>query len=179
MKEDYVKISKAKNVLLMIADGKDPTSGNFIEKADFLLDPRVKKYFIYAAEILGRRIKEEENDSRKFIMTDEERARVVLPEGKIGVMEFVKCINAHVDLTKSRKLTAISLNKQLIKLGILSEKITDKGNTRTVVNEKSKDYGIETETRIYKKHSHDKILFNDVGKKYLLDNLQVIMGSEE
>ncbi len=179
MKEDYVKIAKAKNVLLMIANGIDPTNAKRIETTEFLHDERIKRCFIYVAEILGRNIRDAENDNKKFIMTDEERARVILPEGKIGVMQFVKCVNTFVDLSKSKKLTAVSLNKQLKRLGILSEQVTEKGNTRTVVNEKSKDYGIETETKVYKNRSYDMILFNDVGKKYLLDNLQAIMENEE
>ncbi|WP_010243158.1 hypothetical protein [Acetivibrio cellulolyticus] len=178
MKEDYVKRSKARDVLLMIAEGIDPTSGKSIESADFLQDGRIKRCFIYVAEILEGS-KEVGNDNMKFIITDDELAKIVLPDGKIGVMQFVKCVNECIDLKKSKKLTAVSLNSQLKKLGILSEETTEKGNTRTVINEKSANFGIETETRVYKNRSYEMILFNDDGKKYLLDNLQSIMDNED
>lgn len=179
MNEEYIKISKAKNVLLKIADGIDPVSGKPIETTDFLKDERIKRCFVFVAEVLGRYIRGRESDERRFVITDEEKAKVVLPEGKIGTTQFIRCVNTYIDLTRSKKLTAVNLNKQLKKKGILGEKTTSKGGTRTVANENSINYGFETETRTYGNKTYDIILLNDDGKRYLLDNLQSIMDYKE
>lgn len=114
--------------------------------------------------------------AKEFLITAEEKEKVVLPEGKIGVNEFAHCINAVIDLNKSRRLTGVELNKQLKKMGILSEIELEDGKKRTTINEQSKDYGIETERRNFNGVDYEKVVFNDQGKKFLLENLEKIMS---
>ncbi|MCX7747455.1 MAG: hypothetical protein N2645_11300 [Clostridia bacterium] len=179
MNEDYVKMAKAKNVLLKIVEGINPVNGNPIENADFLKDQRIQRCMIYVAEVLGRAIRDRKYDTRAFVITEEQKMKISLPEGKIGITQFVKSVNTFVDLTISKKLTAVNLNRQLKKLGILDEVITEKGKTRTYVNENSYQYGIEVETKTFEDRSYEMIVFNEAGKKYLLENLEMIMGYEE
>lgn len=113
-----------------------------------------------------------------FSITAEEKSRVVLPDKSIGVNEFAKCINSVINLQRSKKLSGMELNKQLKRMGVLGEEKTEEGKTRTVVNERSIEFGIETEKRIYSGNEYEMILFNDKGKKFLLDNLEKIMSHE-
>ncbi|HEY8343803.1 MAG TPA: hypothetical protein VIL66_01250 [Bacillota bacterium] len=114
--------------------------------------------------------------AKDFVITAEEKERVVLPEGKIGVTEFARCINAVIDLNKSRRLTGVELNKQLKKMGILSEKELEDGKKRTITNEQSHQYGIETEIRTFNGVDYEMVVFNEQGKEFLLENLEKIMS---
>jgi len=73
-------------------------------------------------------------------------------------------------------LTGTEINKQLKKMGILGEEKLDNGKTRTVTNEKSHDYGMEMEERSYNENKYEMVVFNDWGKKFLLENFEKIMG---
>ena len=109
----------------------------------------------------------------------EEKKQVSFPEGKIGVNEFSKQVNLCIDLTKSKKLTGVELNKGLKKIGILSEKTMESGKTRTITNETSANYGFEMEKRNFNGVEYEMVLMNDNGKKYLLQNIDTIMGQSE
>lgn len=84
-----------------------------------------------------------------------------------------------IDINRSLKLTGVELNKRLKKMGILTEQPGEKGKTRTAINAKSKDYGIEMEKRSFQGNEYEMVLFNETGKKFLLDNLEMIMKEEE
>ena len=115
----------------------------------------------------------------EFRISPEEKKQVSFPEGKIGVNEFSKQVNLCIDLTKSKKLTGVELNKRLKKIGILSEKTTESGKTRTITNETSVNYGFEMEKRNFNGVEYEMVLMNDNGKKYLLQNIDTIMGQSD
>jgi hypothetical protein len=102
---------------------------------------------------------------------------VVLPDGLIGVTEFSKQVNMCIDQTRSKKLTAVEINKRLREMGILGEEVNPAtGKTRTVTNSKSKDYGFETVTKSFNGNEYDMVVMNDTGKRYLLEHLEEIMS---
>lgn len=177
--QDLNKLNKAKEILKKIADGINPVNKEPIENGSFLHDPRIKRCLLFVCDIIDNEIDRELDDiSRqlpKFIITPEEKSRVALPEGKIGISEFVRCINNVIDRTRSRKLTAVDINSRLKKIGILGEEKGESGKSRTILNEKSSRYGIETEVRNYNGKEYEAIVFNDTGKKFLIENLEKIM----
>lgn len=182
MHNDFEKIDKAKMVLLKIAKGVNPLTGEIIEGDSFLNDARIIRCFYYVSEILDNVINgaysSRVSKSSQFIITPEQKERVEFPQDKIGVNEFSKCINTQIDLRVSKRLTGVELNKRLKKMGILSEESTVNGKTRTVVTENSSKYGFETEKRTYNGVEYDMVVINDKGKKYLLDNIESIMSTE-
>ncbi len=180
---DVEKMGKTKELLLKIAKGINPLTGEPFEKQSFLNDPKIVRGFYFMAEVLDNTAKGGyQNRYRggydKFIITPEQKSRVTFPAEKIGVNEFSRCVNSCIDLNQSRKLTGVELNKRLKKLGILNAENTPEGKTRTILNETSAKYGFETEKRSYNGVEYDKILINEAGKKYLLDNLEKIMAVE-
>jgi hypothetical protein len=180
---DVEKMKKAKDVLSKMAKGVNPVTGEMIDKESFLNDPKLVRCFYFITEVLDNVMNEiNYNKNRgkfeRFIITPEQKSRVVLPEGKIGVNEFAKCINSHIDINHSKKLTGAELNKGLKKLGVLSEVNAGDGKTRTVVNSNSVKYGFETEKRSYNGVEYDKVVINENGKKYLLENIEKIMENE-
>jgi len=180
MVSEKEKILKAKEILLKIANGVNPVNGEQIAEESFLHDPRIIRCFYYVAQVLENTARGQypTNKPGVFIITKEEKAKVILPEGKIGVNEFARCINRVIDPSRSKRLTGVILNKQLKKMGILAEENYGDGKTRTILNEKSAEFGIEAEKRNYNGNEYEMILFNDKGKQFLLDNLEEIMSFE-
>lgn len=183
MVDEFEKMEKAKNVLLKISKGVDPLSGEAIAENNFLNDPRIIRCFYFVTEVLDNVIQGvyRKTGSRlpDFIITPEQKQRVTFPEGKIGVNEFSRQINQYIDTNASKKLTGMDLNKKLKKMGILTDKIIENGKTRTVINPNSAKYGLEMENRKYNGMEYEMVVINDQGKKYLLDNIETIMKSEE
>ena len=178
---DKEKVLKAREVILKLSNGEDPINKGKITSGNFLNDPRMKRCFFFVAEVLEA-ISRQRNKNipapTGFIITSEEKGKVILPEGKIGVNILSSCINDVLDLNRSKKLTGAALNKQLKKLGILSEETTDKGKIRTITNEKSAEFGFESLTREFEGRSYEMVVINEKGKKYLLDNLEDIMKAD-
>lgn len=180
MQYDKEKTMKAKAILLKIANGINPVNGQPINDESFLHDPRIIRCFFYVAEVLNKVIEGKANQTGNnpttFSITDEEKKLVVFPDQRIGVNEIAKCINKVIDLNRSKKLTGVELNKQLKKMSILSEHKNEDGKSRTVTNEKSKDYGMEMEKRNYNGNEYEMVVFNELGKKFILENINMIMN---
>lgn len=175
------KIEKAKIILEKIAKGVDPLTGEQIEGDSFLNDPRMIRCFYFVAEVLDNVNKgvysSRGNNSSKFFITEEQKRMVEFPPEKIGVNEFSKRINACIDPAVSKKLTGTELNKKLKKLGILSEEQYGNGKTRATTNDRSAEYGFELEKKSYSGVEYNMVVINDIGKKYLLENIEQIMDA--
>lgn len=178
---DREKLIKAKAILEKMANGINPINGQPIHDESFLQDPRMIRMLFYVSNVLQQVAdgKIQKNRPRDFSITADEKSKVKFPEYKIGVQEFSKCINEVIDPNRSKKLTGVELNKQLKKLGILSEVPTEDGKMKTTINEKSKEYGIEIEHRNFNGREYDMVVFNYLGKKYLLENIEYIMSYEK
>lgn len=170
------KIQKAKEVLLKIAHGTNPITGNEMEGEEILNDPRIIRCFYFVADILQNVLDGRYTNKKyaTFVITPEQKSRIRLPEGKIGVNAFSKCVNDVLDMT-SKQLTGLELNKKLKQMNILSETVNSEGKSATTINENSIKFGFELEHRSYNNREYDMVVMNDIGKKYLLDNLETIM----
>ena len=176
------KLLKAGEVLNKIANGFNPLTGEAILQESFLQDPRIVRCLFYTKDIL-QKIAETGFQTgprpSNFSITAEEKSRVELPPGKIGINQFAHCINQVIDVNRSIKLTGVELNKRLKKMGILAQLPVEKGKTRTTVNTQSQDYGIELEKRSFQGNEYEMVLFTEKGKQFLMDNLEMIMKAEE
>lgn len=180
MVSDQEKIEKAIVVLQKIAKGVNPLTGESLNDESFLNDPRIIRMFFFVAEVLQKvrnGTLSNRNKPTKFFITTEQKQKVRFPAYKIGVNEFSKCVNECIDLNESKRLTGTELNKKLKILGVLSEEKLDTGKTRTTINEDSIKFGFEIERRVYNGNEYNMVVINDVGKKYLLDNLESIMNA--
>lgn len=181
MQDEFDRIEKAKAVLEKIAKGVDPLTGELIGENSFLNDPGIIRCFYFVNEILdnvlngvysGRGSK-----LQGFFITPEQKSRVRFTPGKIGVNEFSKNINECIDLSRSKKLTGVELNRRLKKMGLLGEVDTGGGKKRTALSDESVQYGFEAEMRSYNGVEYEMVVINDDGKRYLLDNLEEIMAA--
>lgn len=174
MKKNSQLLASA-NMLQKLAEGIDPLTGELISDDHLLNNPIIIRHLFFCVnfmsnEIEGKKRKRQRN--RTFSITDEQMAAIVLPERKLGVNDFAKAVNVVIDPLISKKLTGTMINKKLKSLGILSEKLTEKGGWRTGTNELSEGYGIETISRVFDGKPYEQIVFNDVGKAFLLNNLK-------
>ncbi|MCD4796185.1 MAG: hypothetical protein K8R49_03310 [Candidatus Cloacimonetes bacterium] len=178
---DKEKVLKAREVILKLANGEDPINKEQISSDSFLIDPQMIRYFFFIAEVLES-VSRQRNKNLPvptgLTITFEEKEKVFFPEGKIGVNIFSSCINDVLDLNRSKKLSGTVLNKHLKTLGILSEENTRDGKTRTIINEKSAEFGFEAQEKEYNSVTYEQVMINDKGKKYLLENLEDIMNVE-
>lgn len=173
------KIRKAREVLLKIAHGTNPITGNDVGEDGLLNDPRIIRCLYFVSDVLEN-VLDGSYSKRKytsFVITPEQKSRVNLPEGKIGVNKFSKCINEVLDMN-SKELTGLELNKKLKQMNILGEAVNDDGKTVTTINDSSHEYGFEVEHRKFNGKEYDMVVINDTGKNYLLENLENIMGVE-
>lgn len=171
------EIEEAKKIIENIAKGINPINGEPITERSFFNDARVIRCFYYVVEILNN-VKNGFYNSKgvkQFKITPEQKDIIKFPSEKIGVNEFSKCINKVLDLNISKKVTGVELNKKLKYLGILGEEKSHDGKMRTITNEKSKEYGFESEKRSYNGIDYNKVVINDYGKKYLLENIEFLM----
>ncbi|HWL22254.1 MAG TPA: hypothetical protein VNR38_00640 [Ureibacillus sp.] len=107
-----------------------------------------------------------------FVITEEQLANVKLPIGKIGINEFARAINKVINPQVSKKVTGQMINKKLKELGILSEIIDEDGKVNTITNENSEGYGIESITRNFNGREYQKVVYNDIGKEFLISHIQ-------
>ncbi|MCX7884137.1 MAG: hypothetical protein N2448_03795 [Caloramator sp.] len=175
------KLIKTKEIILKMANGINPVDNQPIDEENFMNDPRMIRCMFYVANSLEKLINDEKivvSRPSEFIITPEQKSMVKFPDEKIGVNEFSRCINSVIDRTKSKCLTGVELNKNLKKIGILSEKENEHGRKTTVTNEKFFEYGFETIRASFNGKEYDKVVINNKGKKFLLDNLKKIMSRQ-
>lgn len=178
MVHEKQKLLESKNLLQKIASGINPLDDTPILDESFLHNPQVIRPLFYLTDYISNEIEKKNRTTRrptKFTINDEQLQLVVLPPGSIGINEFAKAINAVIDQTISKKITGVMINKKLKEMGILSEEIDKEGHRATVANDKSEGYGIESITRIYNGREYQKVVFNEVGKAFLLKNLRELM----
>ncbi len=178
MLNDIEKIEKAKIILQKIAGGTNPISGEPIEGDNFLNDPRIIRCFYYVAEVLDNVVQGNymKNRISDFQITEEQKSQVIFIEGNIGVNQIAKCINQQINPLVSKRVSGVAINNGLKRMGILSETIDNEGKKRTTINENSADYGFQLERRNYNGNEYDMVVIDDRGKKYILDNIEEIMG---
>lgn len=180
MVNEIEKIQKAKNVLLKMAKGIDPLTGETISEDSYLNDPRIIRCLYFVTEVLDDVLHAplsnlQAKKRAKFMITPEQKAKVVLKKGLIGMNEFTDCLNMCIDTNKVRRLSGTLINKKLKEMGILGQQEKD-GKTKTIINESSLQYGFEMMKSVYDGVEYEKLVINDEGKRFLLDNLEGILS---
>ncbi len=179
MNPDKEKLLRAKEIMRKMANGINPLNEELIGGDSFLHDPGMVTCLYFVQEVLDSAIESQMRTGVKkpagFVITGEEKSRIELPQDRIGVNEFAKCVNKVLDLNRSKTLSGMEINKKLKKMGILGEEVLPDGKKRTVLTAKSLEYGLESEKRNYNGNEYEMVLFNEKGKKFLLDNLEKML----
>ena len=180
MIRDIDQIGKAKEIIQKLANGIDPTTGGEVGDDHILSDPRIIRMFFFVSEVLDNVIRGDYSKDTKiteFAITPEQKEDVVFTDGDIGVNEIAKCINKSINPLVSRKVSGMLINKGLKRMGILTETETYDGKKRTTINDISQDYGFTEIKRNFDGREYMQVVANDMGKKFVLDNIEEIMDN--
>lgn len=178
---DIQKMVLVRNALHEIIEGKYPILDEEIEE-EFLLSD--EKFFILLSHIIKTLSSEVDNynDGRNyrkaevdFFITKAEQKIIKLPNGDIGISTFARAVNSSLVLDNRKKITGASLNKALVKKGILEVIVMKDGKRRTVLTNDSAKYGIFEVENSFNGAVYNKIVYNNKGKKFLLDNLNSLV----
>lgn len=180
MVDENKKLERAIEVIKLLSQGINPFTNEPYEDDSLINDPRMIRCLYYVTEVLekyktGNIVKYVQRKDLPYSFPKDIMSRVVLPPEKIGVNAFSKAVNAAIDDSVCKNLTGNALNLQLKKMRILSDEEGVNGKHRTVLNSRSADYGIETIMSEFEGKTYEKVVFNDAGKRYLLEHLQEIM----
>jgi hypothetical protein len=177
--DEEKKLERAIEIMKCLTEGVNPFTGEIYEDNALINDPRMVRCLYYVVEVLekhkaGSGVRYVQRKDLPYRFPQELMARVVMPPEKLGVNAFARCVNAVIDASTCKNLTGSALNAQLKKMGMLQD-IEEGGKHRTAMNDRSSEYGIETVMADFNGRTYEKIVFNDTGKRYLLEHLQEIM----
>jgi hypothetical protein len=177
MNIDFERLDESRKLLRMIANGIDPVNDVPISNESFLNDPKViRSIFFLVDYIESEMVKIPRTKRRGFFISKDQKSKVKFPDGDLGINDIANAINEVIDTRLVKRLSGMVINKQLKKIGILSEEKTDDGRKRTITNEKSEGYGIFSKVRYFDNRQYEQVVFNDIGKKFILDNLEKILN---
>lgn len=182
MTTETKKLLESKRLIEKLANGENPITGIPIHDESFLNNPKILRSFYFLIDHISTQI--EQNTlppvkPKKFVITEEQLENVKLPPGKIGINEFARAINKVIDPRISKKLTGQMINKKLKEIEILSEMVDEEGKTNTITNENSEGYGSESITKNFNGREYQKVVYNEVGKEFLLNNFMRWMSEED
>jgi hypothetical protein len=176
LENEIERLIESRTILYMLANGLNPADGTSLDHESLFNDSKIIRSLFFLVDHIDSELTEKGRKHRNsFHITDVQKSMVNLPEGKIGIKEFAKAINEVIDPKISKKINGTLINKQLKKMGILNELKTEEGSIRTITNEKSEGYGIISEIRTFNNRTYEKVLFTDIGKQFLLENIENIL----
>lgn len=174
---------ESKQVLEKLAHGINPIDGSDITTDQLLNNPQVIRHLFVLLNFLDSELEKQKKikngkRTKKVVLTltPEQLEKVLLPKGPIGINEFAQAVNLVIDENISKKLSGAIINRMLNKIGVLSEEKINDSKTRTVVNDNSIAYGIESMESYYNGEPYQRVVFNDIGKEFLLKNIINLMG---
>lgn len=197
--EERDKLVTAKKYLEDLANGVDPLSGKYLPEDSGVNNIRVSRCLFYVSSVLDKLIENgglEEVYHKKvyengeiaascakkikkhiFHLSDEEKSAVDISETPIYLSDFVDRVNANIDLSVMKKVSAKAFTDWMIANGILEEKII-KNKNRKFPTELGNNLGIFTEKRtgLYGYGDYVVVLYQKTAQEFLLDNLDEIVS---
>lgn len=166
------KMKRAREIFSTIIQGENPFTYEELEESSFLHEPQMIRCLSYVNEVLSRDIEKYSRDEARLetVITAKNMKQAVFPEGDIGLSEFVRIVNATLDLEKMKKLSIVKFTAVMKENGILGERAEADGRKRTVCIEDSGQYGFYTVRAMYNGREYDKVMINEQGKKFLVEN---------
>ena len=175
MGNQQMRLLEAKQLLEKTANGVQPITNQSVDEHRFLQDPRVIRPLFLLLNHLNEPKSTRSKTPKKYIITQKQLDAVEIPDHPIGINAFCNRVNEQLDLTVSKKLSGKILNDKLKKLGILSEEQTEEGKKRSVTNDTSASYGISMIERTYNGSPYQQLVFDDMGRDFLLRNLHNLL----
>ncbi|WP_391203058.1 hypothetical protein [Psychrobacillus sp. L4] len=182
MEGNQAKLLESKQVLEKLAHGINPIDGSAIVTDHLLNKPQVIRHLFTIINFLDSELEKKKKKIKnrkrpnKVVLSLEQLESVVLPKGLIGINEFARAVNIVIDKEVSKKISGAAINRKLKQIGILSEEMISENKIRTVVNDNSIAYGIESIESYYNGEAYQRVVYNDIGKEFLLKNIIYLMA---
>lgn len=176
MSKQNVTMYEARETINHLVQRVDPYTGELLEGADFLKNPRTIGCFALMSEVLTKIIERQESRHEikrdKFRITIGQAQAINFPGGDIGVKGIIAAVNEVVDIEVMTGLTIGSLYQKLKDMGLL-EKSSKGSVTKTVTTSLSSEYGIVTVKNTFQGKEYDRVMYTDKAKAYLRQQLPV------
>lgn len=176
MSEEMELINRAQEILREMARGVNPFTKERIEETNFVMNPKMIRCFMFCADMLDRAKRPDQNYNTQFIITAEQKERIIIHYDTISFTQFCKIVNNVINQSISKRVSAIKLTQSLKNLGILGEAIDNRSRKATITIPGSAQYGFATVRKSFEGKEYDQVVANRQGQKYLIDNLEMLMG---
>jgi hypothetical protein len=175
MGNEQTRLLEAKQLIEKMANGVHPITNQPVDEHHFLQDPRVIRPLFLLLNHLNEPKSNRSKAPGKYVVSQEQLEAVEFPDQLIGINDFCNRVNEQLDPSVSKKLSGKILNGKLKKLGILSEVNSEEGKKRSVTNDTSASYGISMIERSYNGSPYQQIVFDEMGRDFLLRNLHNLL----
>ena len=178
---EKTKLSRAIEIVDRLSEGIDPFSGEILDNDSIFNDVRIVRCFKYVEELLknyDNKIKLTKKSSSHllpFEITEEQKKNVIFESGIQGIASICKDINEKIDINIYKKLNAADVNKGLEKMGIIYSIEDGKRKNYYVEEEYKDDKGFVETISNFNGINVPRVLFDDKGKQFILDNVEKIL----
>lgn len=171
------KIAYTKNFIDKLAGGINPLDGTPVAEGDLVKNVRISHCFQYVSEILGSIIENggigKAEKTKPFAITAEQLARVEFSQAPISASELAKRLSSAVGDPGMKALSAVSMNKWLVKAGLM---YTDEsaGKARRLPTPKGREMGISTAQKTGRDGEYTAVLYGEKMQRYIASNVSAI-----
>lgn len=184
--EDVKIIKRARHYMAAMSDGINPLTGEYALSGDTISQERIQRCCAYVVEILDKLIENGGSFNAEkipFAITPNQCAAVKISDIPIGINDVAKRINA-VTPKNMTNISGAKITSWLAENGYLdvetlkSTQTKEITMTKKLLNNRSRELGI-TAVQAVKRMTgevYEKLLYNDNAQKFILKNLDKIVG---
>ena len=176
------KIEYAKTFIDKLANGINPLDDTPLPEGDIANNVRLSRCFFYVSEILRQVIANGGTapvsapppKRTAFSLTPDKRETLSVSEMPLSCGDIARYLNAQIDESRVRKISAFVINKWLLAKGFLQVVPTANGKRHKEPTAAGREIGIFTEDRVSAYGPYLAVLFNAQAQQFIYDNIEDI-----
>ena len=180
------KIEYAKSFIDKLANGINPLDGTVLPEDDIANNVRMSRCFFFVSDVLRQVIENggitpaasERVRKTEFHLTEEEKSTLQVSSLPVYVSDISKYLNTVIDVSRTKKISAIAINNWLSAIGALEDSQMPNGKSKRVPTELGLSLGIIAEERTGQYGQYTAILFSPHAQQYIYDNLEAIINAK-
>lgn len=180
--EDKKLLQRAKFYADAMAQGINPTTGEYAAAGDSLSDPKLQRCMGYISEILSNVINNAyvKKVRENFRITPEQKAAVLLSDSPIGVNELARRINAVIDTEAVKSVSGVTIASWLADNGYLTVVKDSEGHTKKRLNDRSFEFGIsETEGISRTGIPFKQLVYDRKAQSFIVEHIENILAGNK
>ena len=182
MEKNIEMLVNTQSYLNLLANGRDPVTGNDLPEDTVLNSVQLSRCFNTASGVLQKVI-ENGGEVRRFMkkqlppftITEEEKAGVELSDEPVQITKFCERINGQIDTEKLRKLKVTAFGKWLLDKGFLTLDV-HKEQKYKKPTELGESIGLTSALRVYGNQEYYAMTYNKDAQQFLMDNLDEVIA---